>query len=383
MRRLALALAVLASPALAQEAAVRFTPHISAEADLRLYSATLPARSEGPARGTSIFLRGEILAGLHLAPGLSIQASLHLEPIQEVEPMGGVVGFRNFGGFLDSLFLDWRVTDTLRLELGKFTAPFGYGYHAFPGILPRVRAHEVYWIREAVGAAGTWTFLSHPTFGEHDLSAAVFMLDRSFLSETFGTRRRCCEVEAERYTRNTAAQGGAGNTGRLNNVAVALDGDSFSWLPGFSYHLAFLSRGAGSGGTARETGYAIGARYEHVVDRRTRMQFFFEHVGFPNFGGAPLEEEIVVRERRRFTTIGVQARHEVWRGAVVWQRDERSRPAAPVPTARFLEVSVGRELGAGFGVDLGYQYGRVAQFDGLGSRDSHAVLAMLTWQRRR
>lgn len=367
------------------EAGLRY-PQVSVEADLRLFFSSSPRQAEGVARGTQIYGRGEVLMGIHLTPQLSIQTSLHLEPVQEVFPDGGVVGFRYAGGFIDSLYLDWRPIDTLRFEIGKFTAPFGYGYHYFPGILPRWRAHEIYWIREADGVGGTWTFLSHPSFGEHDLSAAVFTLDRSILSSTFVTRRPCCFVDAERYERNTAAVGGPGNTGRLNNFSIALDGDRFSWLPNFSYHLALVSRGPGQGGTAREIGTAIGARYEHVWSRDLRTLFFFEYVDFRNAGGRPLVTDDATGEtvpqstRRRFTTIGARLTYDGWRTALIYQQDLQKQAVNPIPTQRYYEISFGRDVFRNLGFDIGYQYARVARDTGQSMLDSHTFLAMLTWR---
>ena len=397
----ALLAAALGAPALAQEAPgaivtlepvtltpeARVTyPQVSAEADLRVFSASSPRQAEGVSRGTQIFGRGEIVAGFHLSPQFSIQASLHMEPVQTVYPDGGVVGFRYSGGFIDSLFIDWRPLDTLRFEIGKFTAPFGYGYHYFPGILPRWRAHEIYWIREADGVGGTWTFLSHPTYGEHDLSAAIFTLDRSILSNTFVTRRPCCFVDAERYERNTRAVGGPGNTGRLNNFSAALDGDRFSWLPNFSYHLAVLSRGPGENGTAREWATAIGARYEHAWTRDLRTLFFFETVSFRNAGGRPLVTDDATGEtvpqstRRNFSTIGIRTTYDGWRMALVYQRDLQKQSVNPIPTQSYYEISVGRDIIPNVGIDVGYQYARVAREPGQALLDSHTFLTMLTWR---
>ncbi len=55
-------------------------------------------------------------------------------------------------------------------------------------------------------------------------------------------------------------QGGAGNTGRPESFAIALDGDRIGFLPGFTCHAALLSRAPGKDGTAREWGYAVGGR---------------------------------------------------------------------------------------------------------------------------
>jgi hypothetical protein len=45
----------------------------------------------------------------------------------------------------------------------------------------------------------------------------------------------------------------------------------------------------------------------------------------------------------------------------------------------FLEFSVGREIGWGFSVDLGYQYARYARDDGTRGQ-SNTVLGVLRWQ---
>jgi hypothetical protein len=363
-------------------------PQFAGEASLGLYGVGTYRTSERARRGGDLFLFGELAGGLHLSPEFSIQGVIHVEPIGERPPNGALRGFFGQAAYVEGLWADWRATDTLRLYAGKFSAPFGTGHHGFPGILPMLRAHEVYLIRESLGFGATWTFLADPRLGEHDLSAAVFTLDTTFLSSTAITRRRCCEGEYERFARNTRAQGGPGNTGRLDNVAVALDGDRIPFLPNFAYHLAVLSRGAGRDGTAREWGYAAGARTEQRWGRESRTRLFVEYIEFRNAGGRPLvpvgesEEpaiDVPVAERRRFTTLGVQHVEGRWRAAAVWQQDQRKRSVAALPTERWLELTVGRDLGSGFGVDVGWQFARVAQDDGRRG-EAQAVLAVLRWR---
>lgn len=374
-----------ASPARAQPASsgVGF-PQIAGEINMGLYTTGTLGSTDRRQRGANTFLFGEIAAGLHLSPEFSIQGLAHIEPVGETEPDGTWTGFRYQGAYIESLNLNWRPTDRLNLYGGKFSAPFGYGHHTFPGILPMIRAHETYLIRESVGAGATATLVSSETFGEHDLSAAVFAFDTSFLSNTAITRKTCCEGDFERYRRNERDQGGAGNTGRLNNFAVALDGDRIGWLPNFSYHLAVLSRGAGRDGTDREWGYAAGARYQINWQPNLRTLLYAEHVEFRGAGGKPIEEvggtEVAVSEDRRFTTIGAQTTHGPWRGNIAWQRDQRKRSANPVPTASYLEVSVGRELLWGFGIDLGYQYARYPLEDDGGRGQSNSLLGVLRYR---
>ncbi|MBW8271198.1 hypothetical protein [Caldovatus aquaticus] len=351
-----------------------------------LYGVGTHRATDPPRRGGDIFLFSEVGAALHLTPRVSIRSVIHTEPISERGPNGSLRAFHAQAASLEALQLNWRATDALRLYAGKFVAPFGYGHEELPGILPLLRAHETYLIAESVGFGATWTFLDEPRFGEHALSAAAFTLDTSFLSDTAFTRRPCCEGPYTRFARNTRAQGGPGNTGRLDNFAISLDGSRIPWLPDLAYNLGTVSRAPGGDGTAREWGYVVGARYEHRWNEESRTRLYFEHVEFRSAGGRPLVElatetgttEVPRAERRRFTTLGVQHREGPWRAAVAWQRDQRKRSVGTGPAEQWFEVSSGRELGGGFGFDLGWQHARIAQ-DGGRRGEAQAVLAVLRW----
>ena len=368
-----------------------FTPHVSGEADLGLYSVSTYKSQDPARRGTSLFLFGEVATGFHIAPGLSLQTVVAFEPIGEGDalggfPMDGVIGFRRQSAFLEVFFAEWKPDEALTLYGGRFVAPFSRGHHDFPGILARVRAHEVQMIGDVMGVGGAWNFLADPRFGEHDISAAAFTLDRSFLSSTWLTRRRCCDERYERYNRNTEQQGGPSNNGQMDNFALSLDGDKFDFAPGLSYQLSLVSRAAGKeDGTAREWGYSGALRYEQRWSAAHRTLFFAEAVQFRNAEGRPQFEtddgvETTIAERRNFSTLGAQHRIDDWRGTLVWQRDQRKRSVDSLPTENYLEASIGRDIGGGFGLDLGYQYARQLMEDTNQLGTSHAVLARLSWR---
>jgi hypothetical protein len=418
VRRAAIAAVFLAAalPAAAQDAAtltqplpevppaaagVRF-PQLNTEIDMSMIGVGTTNATDRTRTGTSVFLFGEVAMGLALTENFSIQGVLATEPIGEGDstggfPDGGVIGFRRQAIFLEQLYAEFKPADTLVLQGGILVAPFGRGYHDFPGILTAVRAHEVYLVDQSLGAAGTWTYLSDPRFGEHDISAAVFTLDRSFLTGSYVTSPRCCSDRYERFNRNTAAQGGPGNNGTFNNGVIALDGDSIPFLPGFSYHAAVMSLAPGSDGTAREWGYAAGIRYEHRWDRENRTLFFAEGVQFRNAGGRPRvemetfstdpdtgeemvgTEETTLSERATFTTIGVQHRMGPWQATAAWQQLRRKRSIDPVPAENWYEISVGREIGYGFSADLGYQYARYVDEESGSLGTAHSILARLRY----
>ncbi len=405
----AILLATLPLTAMAQDAtpAGTFRPHMNTEVDLGLFSVTTTSAPDRARRGTSAYLFGEVATGLHLVPGFSLQSVIAFEPIGEGDSTGGtpggaassggLTGFRRQSAFFEQLTAEWRPDEDTILQAGRFVAPFGRGHHDFPGILTRVRAHEVSAIRDSLGASATRTIVSDPSFGEHDLSAAVFTLDRSLLSSTWATRHACCDERYERFSRNTRAQGGPANTGQGDNYALALDGDRIDALPGFSYHLGLLSRAPGIDGTAREWGYAAAMRYEHQWARDNRTLFFAEGIQLRNAAARPRTEitllgldpdtgdavetmlDTTVRERRSFTTLGVQHRVDGWRGTLAWQRDERKRSVETLPTENYIEASLGTDLPGNTSIDIGYQFARYAREQG-GLGTAHAVLVRLGWK---
>ncbi len=399
MRRLVLAAALLL-PVVGQAQEVRF-PQVNWDVDMGLYGVGTTSASDAARRGTSIFAFGDIGVGVHLSPEVSLQATLVTEPIGEGDstggfPDGGLIGFRRQAVWFENLYAQWKPVDGLTLWGGRFVAPFSRGYHDFPGILTSVRAHEISLIGDSLGVGGTATILSDLTWGEVDLSASLFTLDRSLLSSTFLTRPACCGPVYERYRRITQEQGGPANSGRLDNFSIALDGDGIAALPGFSWHLAVLSRAPGIDGLSREWGYAAAARYLHRWNAEQSTLFFGEAVQFRSAGGRPTTEvpsfatdadtgEVVettstvpIASRVTFTTLGAQHRVGPWRGTLAWQYLQTKQSVESVPTQNWIEASVGREIGGGFGLDVGYQYARYAN-EGAGSGTSHAILFRLGW----
>lgn len=357
-------------------------PRVSLDVDMSLYGIGTPAASTRNREGASSFIFGHINPGLHLAPDFSVQAFIHPDPAGDSEPNGAVTFLRRQNVILEQLFAEWRPAEGFQVYAGKFNAPFGYGYAYFPGVLASFRAHDVYLVREQVGGGANWVPPLPEGWGEHTLAAAVFTLDTTFLANSLVTRQRCCDPGFGRYVRTTLRQGGAGNTGNLDNFAVSLEGGEMATFPGLIYNLGLLSRGAGKDGRRREWAWSAGLRHERAWTDAFRTLAFIEFVDFHNAGGNPLEEdedggEGIVSGRRRFWTVGAQAQSAPWRATLVWQHDEAKRSFNPLPRQDYYEASVGRDLGSGLGLDIGYQYARTV-LDNRSSGLSHSVVARLS-----
>jgi len=294
-----LVLTLLALPCAAMAQDVRlnagFRPHVTTEVDVGFYGVGTTSATDRNRGGPSMFLYGEVASGLHLAPSFSIQTVVSLEPMGEGDalggfPQGGTTSFRRQSAFLEAFYAEWKPEEGLTLQGGRFVAPFGRGHHDFPGILTRISAHEISVIADSLGVGGTYTFLSDPSLGEHNISVAAFTLDRTFLSSTWITRRSCCDERYERFNRNTRAQGGPANTGQLNSATLALDGDGSAWAPGPSYHLGVVTCGQGFDGTAREWGYADALRYQQRWNTEQSTLSFVETVRYRNASARPRTE---------------------------------------------------------------------------------------------
>ena len=86
-------------------------------------------------------------------------------------------------------------------------------------------------------------------FGNHALSGSIFMVDTTFLSDTYGSSRDATPL----------SKGGPANTGNFNNYAVALDGIKIAYLPRFRYQIATVQMRTDSLRT--KSGVAINSQY--------------------------------------------------------------------------------------------------------------------------
>lgn len=400
MRKSLLA-ALLALPSIATAQEVRleagFQPHLATEISAGLFGVANYRAAERTRRYNDLYAKAELATALHLAEGFSVQGVIKFEPVAGGPTGGQDRAFQDQGAFIESLFVEWRAHERVTFQAGKFTAPFGYGYESFPGIRLRDGA-EGYEVSESLGFGIALTLIDDAqALGEHVLSTAVFTYDTTSLSRTAITRKRFGRDEAERFSRNSHGQGGPGNTGQLDNWAIALDGDKIGALPGFTYHASVLSRAAGRDGTAREWGFALGAQQEIVWNQELRTLLFGEAVQFRNAGGRPGTEvatfepdpatgDIIqgtapatLSERRTITTLGARTSYGDWRATAAWQTDQRSRNVNTVPRESYIELTVGRELALGFSIDVGWSRTRYGRDEGgLGTVD--AALSLVSWR---
>lgn len=127
------------------------------------------------------------------------------------------------------------------VSVGKISPSFGVAWDGAPGFYGTALAED-YELAEMIGAS------VETSIGAGTLSLASFYVDNTGLSDSLGTKRG----------RVTTADGGAGNTGKLDNFAVQYTrdvGDTTGWIG--ARHLS-----AGQGDVSDETGIVAGISHD-------------------------------------------------------------------------------------------------------------------------
>jgi hypothetical protein len=170
--------------------------------------------------------------------------------------------FEDIGIYVKELGLSLALSDTASVAVGKITPTFGRTWDDSAGYFGATLAED-YELTEQIGVVGDIDLISGGT-----LSFGIFYSDNTSLSRSIGTDRG----------RNTIAAGGAGNTGKLDNVTLA-------WTQEFgeatSIQVAARRLSAGTGDVGDETG--LTASISHQFN--DNFGLFAELAHFDNFGG--------------------------------------------------------------------------------------------------
>jgi hypothetical protein len=390
-------LALMAGPAMAQQAHKYFLPHgydphgeeqhehaftgprlnTLLELGIRL-DRTYSSDAEDGRRWQAFFEHTEAEVELQLTRGFSIESTIKLEQVRD---RGGDQFFEDQGVWIEQLFASYRY-EKLDLFAGKLNPRFGIAWKAAPGVYGREFAED-YELTERIGLGAAYT-LDRPNLGEHRLSASTFFADTSVLSQSAITKPVFGDPATERVNRNRKRFGGASNTKDLSSYAVALEGVAIPVIEGFTYHLGYSDQKQGVDGVSRERGYVAAATYR--VDLRNEVAFYplVEWARFRNAGGNPAETDEDTGETsnpridRTYLTLSGQVVYSpqeagVWNAALSWTRRETERDEADQPRDSLLQVSAGYRFPFGLGIDLGWA--RIKEDD----ETSKSVGAMITY----
>jgi hypothetical protein len=210
---------------------------------------------QSPNRLHDVFTDSEASVTLSFTPSLAVKSLLHLEPVRSP------VRDREFGGhglYLEEFYLSFE-TEPLDARAGKYNPGFGITWDRAPGIYGSDFAED-YEITEGIGV-GAGATVGSDRLGQHRLGANAFFQDSTPLSNSALTRPRVTDADVSRPGQRHKTDGGIGNTRRLDNFTITLDGDDTFSLGGLGYHLGYLYRSPGVTELSPERGYAAGVNW--------------------------------------------------------------------------------------------------------------------------
>lgn len=360
---IALALAIGAGASHAQDKQQKpAAPRISVDASFQLRFDWAAASNNPGNRITQLFIdNGDFEFGLHATDWLVLRAHVAAGAVRPPLP-GRNAWFRGFAMYMEELFVE-AYFDEVGFRVGKFNPTFGVAHNekVLRG-MGAVGFNVAYELTEMLGFGMTlWPDLTRHGLGKHAFAAHLFSVDTTVLNHSIFTTPGSTDTSFSRLGNRRLADGGLANTNRPDNVALALAGRGFDFLPDLGYALGFrLLRaspaGLASGNETRdETGYSLALDYRFATTAwgvETRVSPMAEWVHLRNPGGNP--------GITNYLTLAVGIEHgpwELWLSGTL--RDTTDVPGSADVRDRLFAVSLDRDLTDWLKLGVGYRYQRI------------------------
>lgn len=307
-------------------------------------------RSDAGADGLNLHTKIEPELTFQATERLSFLLGLTLEQLTPPD-RGEDDAFEHEALYIKTLTVNYQ-TEPFAVFAGKFTPNFGRAWDIAPGIYGDEFAKD-YEFAERWGGGGSLAFDETP-LGDLTLSASVFFVDRTALSDSWITRRG----------RTTAADGGPGNTGDLPSFAIALDGGSLPLYESLDYHIAYTRQAKGDGDTGTLQGFVAGAQATIPLTGELGMTPLVEWARFDNFAG-------VRGADRTVWTAALQFDYGPWQLVTAYAK----RFIADAVDDRSFELTGGYNFASGVLAELGWWHVKDAgeSADIIGARLSYEL----------
>lgn len=282
----------------------------------------------------------EAALGLEFAPGTGIYSSLVFEPVRD--PVDDRE-FEDLGLYAEELYGQIDLGPAA-LRAGKFNPAFGFAWDAAPGIFGTDFAED-YELTERIGAGIAVPF--EALGGEHTLSGALFMADRTFLSNSLFTERGNLDE----------ADGGPSNTDAPESFAISLDGE----IAPLTYTAGMRYQAGGEGDPGDELGFVSGLIWTTEAGPG-ELELLAE--------AAYLKDAEASTDNAAYFTFG--AAYGIDRVTVSGVYGIRDLDSAP--SDEFATATVEYELVDGLSAGIGYRYGDEE------GEESHTVGFLLAYE---
>lgn len=360
---IALALVIGAGESHAQEKTQKpVAPRITVDASFQLRFDWAAASNNPGNRITQLFIEhGDFEFGLHGTDWLVLRAHFAAGAVRPPLP-GRNAWFRSFAMYMEELFVE-AYFDEASFRAGKLNPTFGIAHNEklLRG-MGAVGFNVAYELNEMLGFGMTlWPDLTRHGLGKHAFAAHLFFVDTTFLDHSIFTTPGSSDTSFSRLGNRRLADGGLANTNRPDNVALAVAGRGFDFLPDLGYALGFRLLRASPAGLAAgsetrdETGYSVAFDYKFATTAwgvETRLSPLVEWVHLRNPGGNP--------GITNYVTLAVGVEHgpwELWLSGTL--RDTSAVPGSADARDRLLAISLDRDLTDWLKLGVGYRYQRV------------------------
>lgn len=266
---------------------------------------------------------------IDLAPRLSLSLGGSLDPVTDLATAGGARELQ-----LEQLHMTFSSND-VTVTGGKFTPNFGIAWRTPSDAYGSEVKDAPYELTDRIGLGLAFKTNAGPA-GNLVFSTSTFFQDNTFLHRTIGS-------DSEDGVR-TVADGGVSNTETLSSFVVAVDGKGIRRLPGFRYHLAFMTQRGGIGSTADERGVAMAGEQSLKLSEGLKLDTLVEVVALRDVDG-------VAAQDRSITTVGVKA---AWRGWQLWGSFRQTATEAPDGTdtaERKSRLTLGYKFDSGLSIE--------------------------------
>ncbi len=278
-------------------------------------------------------------------PNFSINGSFTAEPVLDPAP-GADRKFGEYVGlFAEEIHARFQFGD-MWLLAGKFNPGFGQAWNLTPGVFGTSFAED-YQLTERVGFGLVYARRGS-VWGDLDFSANLFTMDNSELGNSIFNQRG----------RTRLANGGAGNTGELDNFSLTLDGHNMAMLPGLAWHLgyAFQSRGKTASYLFDEKRLVAGVHGSHSPAAGLSVEWVGEVASIENVGGS--------QDHAIYYTLGGGITFaEKYNLAIAHTRRAFDISAGRGFDDTITQISFGLELYRGWTIDVGYALAQVEHIE--------------------
>ncbi|MCR9135670.1 MAG: hypothetical protein NXI27_06740 [Alphaproteobacteria bacterium] len=311
-----------------------FMPYIDGSLSLELENDHFYRSDDPDNEFNEFYFTGELAIAIHFLQQLALNFGTTTEPV--LDPLPGTDRYLgDHGLYLDTLNLEASFGNA-SLTGGKFAPGFGTAWDVTPGIYGTALAED-YELAEMLGF-GVAYGLPGLAMGDVTLGANIFMVDTTLLSESLFTERG----------RTSLSDGGAANTGSLDNFSFTIDGEDIAALPGFGWHFGYRYLSAGQGDVSAENGFVAGVNQTIALPNEVELVL--------NGEVAYLVNALATASDAVYVTGGLQVIKGPWHGELAGTLRQTDFSTGGRQNDGFVQVSAGHLWDNGIDISIGYAY---------------------------